>query len=164
LAFDRSQVWRRHAIQWRSDNAASETGSPNQTGTPVTYSKRALQLAITGAGLVPVGAGLAGVLLGPPMVSATGGSSIQLDSHYRYLSGLLLGIGLGFWTTVPHIEREGRKFRLLATIVVVGGLGRLWSLQAVGVPGRAMLFGLIMELAVTPLLAFWQYQVAKGVS
>jgi hypothetical protein len=130
----------------------------------MTYAKRALQLAVAGAGLVPVGAGLAGVLLGPRMASSTGGISIALDSHYRYLSGLLLGIGLGFWTTIPNIEREGRKFRLLTSIVVVGGLGRAYSLQAVGVPNNAMSFALVMELIVTPLLAFWQHQVAKGLS
>jgi hypothetical protein len=98
------------------------------------------------------------------MISAIGGGSVSLDSHYRYLSGLLLGIGLGFWTAIPNIEHEGHHFRLLAAIVVVGGLGRLWSLHAVGVPDGSMLFGLIMELAVTPLLAVWQYQVAKGAS
>jgi hypothetical protein len=97
------------------------------------------------------------------MVGSVVGTSITLDSHYRYLSGLLLGVGLGFWRTIPDIEREGRHFRLLAAIVVAGGLGRLWSLHAVGVPDGSMLFGLLMELAVTPLLAFWQYQVAKGV-
>ena len=131
---------------------------------PLAYSKRALQFAVAVAGVVPVTAGLAGIFLGPGMVHWIGGASIPLDSHYRYLSGLLLGIGLGFWLTIPHIERQGRFVQLLAAIVVLGGLGRLWSLFTVGVPDRPMLFGLFMELAVTPLLALWQNRVAKDMS
>ena len=59
-----------------------------------------------------------------PWVSRGG---IKLDhalTHLGYLSGLLLGIGLGFWSLVPGIERQGRAFSLLAAIVVVGGLAR----------------------------------------
>ncbi len=104
------------------------------------------------------------MLLGPGMVDAISAVSMPMDSHYRYLSGLLLGIGLGFWITIPNIELESRRFRMLAAIVVLGGIGRLWSLLAVGVPDRPMLFGLIMELAVTPLLAFWQYRLSKRLS
>ncbi len=130
----------------------------------MSYSKRALQLAVAVGGVVPIGAGLAGMLLGPDMVDSIGGASMSMDSHYRYLSGLLLGIGLGFWITIPNIEREGHRFRLLAAIVVLGGIGRLWSLFTVGVPDQPMLSGLIMELAITPLLAFWQYRLAKGMS
>lgn len=96
------------------------------------------------------------------MIDPLGGVSVPLDSHYRYLSGLLLGMGFGFWLTIPHIERESPRFQLLTGIIVVGGVGRLWSLLSVGVPDRPMLFGLTMELAVTPLLAVWQYRIAKG--
>jgi Domain of unknown function (DUF4345) len=48
--------------------------------------------------------------------------------------------------------------------VFLGGLGRLYALFAVGVPDRAMLFGLTMELIVTPLLALWQTAVARRAS
>ncbi len=82
---------------------------------------------------------------------------MPLDSHFRYLSGLLLGIGLAFWTTIPALESKGGRFRLLCLIVFIGGLGRLCSLIALGPPGRSMLFGLAMELVVTPLFAWLQY-------
>ena len=67
-----------------------------------------IALCVAVARLVPVAAGLAGILLGPGMIDPIGGASVPLDSHYRYLSGLLLGMGLGFWLTIPHIEREGK--------------------------------------------------------
>ena len=46
-------------------------------------------------------------------------------THAAYLSGLLLGIGLGFWSLIPRIETEGRIFTLLTGIVMLGGLARL---------------------------------------
>jgi hypothetical protein len=126
-----------------------------------SYSKRILQAAVAIGGLVPVATGMAGIIDGPLMVAGMYNWPLSFDSHYRYLSGLLLGIGWCFWTMIPNIERNGIPFRMLAVIVVIGGCGRLWSLLAMGVPARPMLFGLGMELVVTPLLAFWQYRLSK---
>ena len=111
------------------------------------------------AAAVPVAAGLAGVVCGPDAVELPGFTASQ-DSHARYLSGLLLGIGLAFWSMVPGIERQSARFRLLAAIVVLGGIGRLVSLVLVGSPSVAMLGGLALELVVTPSLALWQARVA----
>ncbi len=121
-------------------------------------SHRLLQIAIMIGSMVPVLAGLVGILLGPEMVNMA--ASPTMDSHYRYLSGLLLGIGLGFLSCIPSIVNKTARFQLLASIVVVGGLGRLFSLIVAGTPNKQMLFGLGMELAVTPLLALWQWRIA----
>jgi hypothetical protein len=120
---------------------------------------RALQASVIAAAAVPVAAGLAGVVWGPGAVELPGLTPAQ-DSHARYLSGLLLGIGLAFWSTVPNIRRQGARFRLLAAIVVLGGLARLLSLAVAGEPSAAMLGGLALELVATPLLALWQARVA----
>jgi len=125
--------------------------------------RRALQLVVAVASLVPIAAGAAGIVLGPVMVDA-GNVPTSADSHYRYLSGLLLGLGLAFASTIPRIEARTGRFRLLAAIVVVGGLGRLWALAAQGAPNRQMLAALVMELGVTPALALWQARVAGSAS
>jgi hypothetical protein len=124
-----------------------------------------LRIAIALGGLVPVSAGLAGVLLGPPMAGdALSGlaGAVSLDSHFRYLSGLLLAIGLAFWSLIPRIETQGPAFRLLTAIVVAGGLGRLFGLIQHGTPSAPMLFGLGMELVVTPALCLWQARLARA--
>jgi len=121
-----------------------------------------LRAAVALGGAVPVGAGIVGVLLGPSMLQPPSlAPEAALDSHYRYLSGLLLGIGLGFWSTLRRIEAQGTRFRLLTGIVVAGGLARLLGLLVSGWPGEGMLFGLAMELVVTPLLCLWQWSVAR---
>ncbi len=127
-----------------------------------SFEKRALQIAVATVCLVPISAGAAGVLLGPAIL-ASGGAATDLDSHVRYLSGLLLAIGLGFASTIPRIEVHGCRFRLLMYLVLVGGVGRLWSLLLVGGPSAVMLVALALELLVTPGLALWQVRVARGV-
>lgn len=117
------------------------------------------RLTVAVGGLVPVLAGLGGMLTGPAMLGAESGA--DEDSHLRYLSGLLLGIGLGFWSTLGDPARHAGRFRLLTAIVVLGGLGRLFGLAVRGVPGWPMLAALGMELVVTPLLCLWQARLAR---
>ena len=121
--------------------------------------KRLLQIAVALAGFVPVLAGLGGALLGPVLLRQVGDAA--LDSHFRYLSGLLLGIGLAFWSTIPGIERHGARFGLLTLIVVCGGLFRAVGTLIIGPPGLPMSLALIMEVVVTPLLYLWRERVAR---
>ncbi len=88
-------------------------------------------------------------------------AEISVDSHFRYLSGLLLGIGLVFWWMVPHIERHTALVRVLTVLVAMGGVGRLYGILTQGVPDAPMLGGLVMELVVTPLLCVWQSRVGR---
>jgi hypothetical protein len=123
----------------------------------------ALQLVIAVAGLVPVAAGLAGAIEGPAMLGPAmlgEDASVAADSHFRYLSGLLLAIGLLFWSAIPRIERRGPRVRLLTAIVFVGGLARLGGAFAMGETSPPMLFGMAMELVVTPLICLWQSRIA----
>ena len=119
-----------------------------------------LQATIALAGFVPVLAGLAGALLGTVM-TGEGAAGSAIDSHTRYLSGLLLGIGLAYWEAIPQIERRCERIRLLTGLVVLGGLMRLVGVLFVASPGAPMLCGLAMELAVAPALCLWQARVAR---
>lgn len=125
--------------------------------------RRLLQAIVILACLVPLLAGAAGALLGPEFLRRGAPELVgrDLDSHFRYLSGLLFGVGLAFLACVPRIERSAAVFRTLAFLVFVGGVGRLTALAEHGAPGPGHIFGLAMELGVTPLLALWQARVAR---
>ena len=120
-----------------------------------------LQATVAALSLIPSGAGAAGVVLGPGFVGGVDGRT-DLDSHFRYLSGIFLAVGLVLWSTVPAIERRTARFRLAAALVVCGGLGRLLSLAVAGAPTPPHLAGLAMELVVVPLLVLWQGRVARS--
>lgn len=128
----------------------------------IEHERRLLQAAVSLTCLVPLIAGSAGVMDGPQMVRGVA-EPVGPDhaSHFRYLSGLLLGIGIAFASCVPRIERCGPHFRLLGGIVIVGGLARALSLAATGQPGLEHQFGLAMELGTVPLLMAWQWRVER---
>ena len=121
--------------------------------------RQALQRVVAVAAIVPVAAGLYGVVFGINGMEG-GVPNISADSHFRYLSGLLTGVGILFLTCVPGIEDKGRLFRFLTLVVVLGGLARLLGLWLTGVPSLTMLAALGMELGVTPLLCLWQARIA----
>ena len=128
--------------------------------------RRLLQQIVAVGALVPILTGLFGVVSGLNLVAPEFARQpgVSADSHFRYLSGVLLGLGLCFWATIPAIEDKGTLFRFLTLIVFLGGLGRLLGLYLTGVPSLAMLGGLGMELVVTPILCLWQARVANRVA
>ena len=123
--------------------------------------KRALQIAVGVGSIVPISVGAAGLLLGPAMLGDETLDNAGLDGHFRYLSGLLLGVGLGYAAAIPHIERRRRRFLLLAMMVMLGGIGRLASALLRGSFPAATIAALIMELLVTPGLTLWQLRIAR---
>ena len=127
----------------------------------MTVERRLLQLAVALGCVVPLLAGGSGMIGGPAFLSGVGRDvPADLDSHFRYLSGLLFAIGIAFASCIPDIERKTARFRLLALLVFVGGLGRLLSFLSIGSPGAGHVFGLAMELGTVPLLVLWQWRVA----
>ena len=122
--------------------------------------RMSLQAVVAIASLVPIIIGGQGVVRGAAMFRFVAAPA-SLDSHFRYLSGIFLMLGLAFASTIPAIERQGSRFRLLGAMVVTGGLARALSWVAVGPPGPGHRFGLVMELVVVPLLMLWQTRVAR---
>lgn len=116
--------------------------------------RRALQFTVAAAAIVPVLTGLWGVVAG------LGSPGDSYDSQHRFLSGLLLAVGLAFWWTIPAIERRGTVFRLLTVIVVMGGVARLGA-ALTGKSELVVWAALGMELVITPVLFFWRERVDR---
>jgi hypothetical protein len=104
------------------------------------------------------------VLFGLNGLGGSGLVDVSADSHFRYLSGLHMGIGILFWTCVPGIEAKTTLFRFLTLVVALGGLARLLGWALTGLPSFLMLAALAVELLVTPLLCLWQARVAARAS
>ena len=126
----------------------------------VDTEKRALQAIVAVLAITPGAAGLAGALAGPDFLGLDPSWPRDLDSHFRFLSGVLFTMGLGWWSCVPAIERKTERFRLLAALTFTGGLARLLSLSLVGNPSLGHLFGLSVEVLAVPLLTLWQARIS----
>lgn len=123
--------------------------------------RRLLQLTIALACLVPLWAGISGAIFGPSMTQrSTLAPMPDLDSHFRYLSGLLFGTGIGFAVCIPTIERRSEAVATLCMAVVFGGFARLAALLILGAPSTPHLLAIGMELLVVPAIFLWQRRVA----
>lgn len=125
--------------------------------------RRLLQAIAALACLVPLGFGTLGIVRGAAWLEHAPVRP-DLDSHFRYLSGIFLMLGIGFVSCIPAIERSGARFRLLGAMVIAGGLARIVSLLAIGPPSLGHRAALAMELGVVPLLLLWQARVARRVT
>lgn len=126
----------------------------------VALERRLLQIVVALGALVPVTAGLAGVALGQRLLTDAP-IDLSLDSHFRYLSGLLAALGLLYWSVVPEIEKHTLLFSRLTVIVVAGGLARLYGVLVGGPPPGPMLLALGMELVVAPALWLWHWRLVR---
>ena len=123
--------------------------------------RRALQAVVAIACLLPLIVGGMGIVHGPAAFGHPADVPRDLDSQFRYVSGIFFATGIGFLSCIPAIERRGGRFRLLGGLIVAGGLTRGVSLVAVGAPSTGHLLGLGMELLVVPLLMLWQARIAQ---
>lgn len=121
--------------------------------------RRLLQATIAILALLPVFAGLAGVVMGPGFLGEKT-PPVDLSSHVRFLSGLFLAFGIAWYSCIPAIETKTERIRLLAMLTFSGGLARLYSLAVDGLPSAGHLLGLGMELVVAPCLVVWHGRVA----
>jgi hypothetical protein len=123
--------------------------------------RRFLQAIVAVACLVPLITGGWSILNGPGFLGHPPVIPVDLDSHFRYISGIFFAVGLAFASCIPRIEAKGPRFRLLGALVIAGGLSRVVSLVAVGVPSKGHILGLAMELGIVPLLLLWQAEFAR---
>jgi Domain of unknown function (DUF4345) len=121
--------------------------------------KRLLQIAIALAGLVAVSEGMVGGLHGTLMLGDWG--DVTLDSQFRYLSGVVLAVGVAYWGLIPNIERQAERLSLVTLVIVTGGFFRALGLLADGSPGLVMRIALVGELVGAPLLYLWQRRIAR---
>jgi uncharacterized protein DUF4345 len=120
--------------------------------------RRLLQIAIFIAGLVPILMGLAGVVWGVRFLSID--DNPAMDGAVRFLSGVLLAVGVQYWISIPHIEKHETQFAVLTFILVFGSLARLTSLFFGGVPSFGTVFVALVALVYVPLLWLWQRRLA----
>ena len=124
--------------------------------------RRLLQFVLLVLSLSPLGIGGAGMIFGPTWLKGIATVPPDLDSHFRYLSGIFFGLGIALLSCIPRIEVMTVRFRWIAALVVVGGLARLGGLVAHDAPSRGHIAGLGLELVVTPLMVLWQARLARA--
>ena len=91
---------------------------------------------------------------GMQLAYGAGDVSPALDSQFRYMSGLYVALGIGKLIVAWKAEQASLLFIVLILAAFLGGLGRLISLDAVGMPNPRQNLGMYIELSM-PLLLIW---------
>ena len=117
-----------------------------------------LKIAVGLTAIVPLTNGILGILKGPSMIERTSRYSLALDSHYRYMSGLPLGLGILLLRSLSKIEYDGSDLYRVTFLIFVGGLGRLYGLFRIGYDRNSILLT-VSELFVLPLLCICQNRI-----
>jgi len=123
--------------------------------------KRAWQAILLIVLVLPFTAAIAGVVGGPRFLGHPPVVPTDLDSHFRYVSGIFLAMLVGYVSCVPAMETKTARLRLLGALTVAGGLARLGSLLTVGVPSTGHQVGLVIELGIAPAMLLWQARIAR---
>ena|SRR5690349_10202146 len=120
---------------------------------PNALERRLLQIAVALVGALHVLGGFQGLIAGL-------GSNSYADSHYRYLSGILLGVGAAFWVTIPDIQDKGELFRVMTLVVAVGGVARLGAALAQG-GDQGVWAAIVVEVVIVPALCLWRERIER---
>ncbi len=123
--------------------------------------KRGLQTVLAVLGMIPLLISALGITQGTARFLPASAITPDFDSHYRYITGYYLSLGLIALWVIPNIERHQSLFRIICFSVFMGGVGRAISIMQVGVPNPLTLFIMGWELCF-PLLLFWQNKIIRS--
>lgn len=85
-----------------------------------------------------------------------------MDSEDRFYATLFAAYGVALLWCIKDIERKSMVVYFLAATFFVGGLARLVSVAAVGLPNSFFIAMTVLELLIPLFMAFMQSRIAKG--
>jgi hypothetical protein len=113
-----------------------------------------LQILLGGFGAVAIFISLLHVALGPACIPGSVRVNATMDSEDRFYATLFMAYGAALLWCVRGIERKGVHVRLLALVFFVGGLARVVSIVAVGLPNHFFIAMTAVELVLPFLIWF----------
>jgi hypothetical protein len=125
--------------------------------------KRGLQITLAVLSIIPILVGIVGIAVGTSRWLPANTITPEFDSHYRYIAGYYISLGMLALWMIPKIEKHRSLFRILCASVFIGGIGRVVSILQVGLPNPTVLFFTAFELCF-PLFLFWQAKLPRSAS
>lgn len=118
--------------------------------------------------------GTADMLLGVPgraalgmQLSAEAANDAVLNSQFRFLASIWLGLGLLLCLCVFRLERYGPVLDGALAVVFLGGIGRILALVDQGFPDTAFSIGFVVlaiavEIVGMPALIAWHRKLRRA--
>jgi len=121
--------------------------------------KRPLQIISYFLALIPVVTGVIGLLGTDDPLYAGVSRNVLLDTNLRFFGGFWLAMGVAMFWAARRIETETALFRALWAAIFVGGVGRVISIFAVGLPPAPFVAFTVLELVGAPFFIWWQARI-----
>ncbi len=89
--------------------------------------------------------------LGQASVPGAGASTATIDSRERFYSAIFFGFGLAWIWAARRTPISSTAIRMLSAVFLLGGVGRLISLAALGSPHWLQIAEMVVEVLLPPV-------------
>jgi len=126
-------------------------------------SRKLLQILLTILGLVPTITGTLTMMgINDPLFAQLHlPHSALLDSDLRFLGGVWLGLGITVLATVRDLEKHYPLYRILWSMIFLGGIGRVLSMLIIGMPPIPFIGFTVLEIIGAPVFLYWHRQISN---
>jgi len=124
--------------------------------------KRAFQAFLGLFGVSAIVIAALHVILGPAAIPGSIPVNATMDSEDRFYATLFAAYGAALLWCIRDVERKSMAVYVLALTFLVGGLARLVSMAAVGLPSPFFIAMTVLELLIPFFMAFMQSRIARS--
>src|SRR5262245_36685936 len=93
-----------------------------------------LQVVLSAGGVSAILIALLHVFIGPACIPGSVPVNATMDSEDRFYATLFMAYGVALLWCVNEVEKKARPVKLLALVFFLGGLARIVSMLAAGLP------------------------------
>lgn len=123
--------------------------------------RTSLQILVVLSGISAIFISLLHIVLGPAAVPGSIPVNATLDSEDRFYATLLTAYGISLLWCAKGIEEKSGTVYFLAAVFFLGGLARLVSIAAVGLPHPFFVAMTIVELGLPIVVVLMQHRVSR---
>jgi Domain of unknown function (DUF4345) len=102
------------------------------------------------------------IVLGPAAIPGSIPVNATMDSEDRFYATLFAAYGVALLCCIKDIERKRTLVQFLALTFFIGGLARLASIAAVGLPNTFFIAMTVLELLIPPFIVFMQWRISTA--
>lgn len=124
--------------------------------------RKALQVLLGLFGLTAIFISLLHLVLGPGAIPGSVPVNPTMDSEDRFYATLFLGFGVTLLWSVKNVEQKAALIYALMATFFVGGVARLVSMAAVGLPNGFFIAMTVLELTLPFLYVYLARHVARS--
>jgi hypothetical protein len=123
--------------------------------------RRVLQVVLAAGGVSAILISLLHVLLGPSCIPGSIPVNATMDSEDRFYATIFAAYGVALLWCVKDVEKKARQVKLLALVFFLGGLVRIVSMLAEGLPHSFFIAMTLLELCLPLAIWFMVWRVSQ---